>query len=250
MISDLHLPSAGDGFTVMNAMRHFHPAAATMVLSRFPALRESVSAFLPQADEIVLTPLPAQEIVTLLTRNLQAPKHRKAKVYRPVSEVLETQARGTISEWLKRVKEVKILTLIQLSDQDRMGHLPQLLREIVARLRTPHVEEGLAGIAQAALAHGRVRKEQGYTASMIVEESRILQVCIFKTLRTYLSALDLTLLLTDVMTIADEVDSQLAQTIAGFAAHVPAAKGPQAVKKSRPSDAAAGGTGSPRVATR
>jgi len=51
---------------------------------------------------------------------------------------------------------------------------------------------------------------------MLIEESRILQVCIFKTLRTNLSALDLSLVLTDVMTIADEVDSQLRQTMASF----------------------------------
>ena len=51
---------------------------------------------------------------------------------------------------------------------------------------------------------------------MLVEESRILQVCIFKTLRSNLGAVDLALVLTDVMTIADEVDSQLRQTMASF----------------------------------
>jgi len=62
-----------------------------------------------------------------------------------------------------------------------------------------------------------VRSQQGYTAAMLIEESRMLQVCIFKTLRTNLSALDLSLVLTDVMTIADEVDSQLKQTMDSFA---------------------------------
>ena len=51
---------------------------------------------------------------------------------------------------------------------------------------------------------------------MLVEESRILQVCIFKTLRSNLAAVDVALVLTDVMTIADEVDSQLRQTIGSF----------------------------------
>jgi hypothetical protein len=91
-----------------------------------------------------------------------------------------------------------------------------LLNELIHRLRTPHVDEGKAGVSQAAIAHGKVRKEQGYTAAMLVEESRILQVCIFKTLRSNLSAVDLALVLTDVMTIADEVDSQLTQTMGSF----------------------------------
>ena len=114
------------------------------------------------------------------------------------------------------VNDNKGLLSIPLDAEGRTGHLPTLLRELVQRLRTPHVDEGKAKISLAALAHGRVRSEQGYTAAMLVEESRILQVCIFKTLRTNLSALDLSLVLTDVMTIADEVDSQLRQTMLSF----------------------------------
>jgi hypothetical protein len=52
---------------------------------------------------------------------------------------------------------------------------------------------------------------------MIIEESRILQVSIFHTLQTNLSVVDFSLLLIDVMTIADEVDSQLKQTVMSFA---------------------------------
>jgi len=51
---------------------------------------------------------------------------------------------------------------------------------------------------------------------MIIEESRILQVSIFETLQNNLSTVDFSLLLIDVMTIADEVDSQLKQTIVSF----------------------------------
>ncbi len=51
---------------------------------------------------------------------------------------------------------------------------------------------------------------------MLVEESRVLQVAIFETLQKNLSTVDFSLLLLDVMTIADEVDSQLKQTITSF----------------------------------
>ena len=51
---------------------------------------------------------------------------------------------------------------------------------------------------------------------MIVEESRILQVSIFGTLQKNLASVDFSLLLLDVMTIADEVDSQLKQTLVSF----------------------------------
>jgi hypothetical protein len=51
---------------------------------------------------------------------------------------------------------------------------------------------------------------------MVVEESRILQVSIFNTLQNNIGSVDFSTLLLDVMTIADEVDSQLKQAMFGF----------------------------------
>jgi hypothetical protein len=51
---------------------------------------------------------------------------------------------------------------------------------------------------------------------MLVHDSRILQVTLFATLQNNLSALDFSLLLPDVMTIADEVDSQLTQAMDSY----------------------------------
>jgi hypothetical protein len=51
---------------------------------------------------------------------------------------------------------------------------------------------------------------------MLVQDSRILQVTLFGTLQKNLGALDFSLLLPDVMTIADEVDSQLTQAMEGY----------------------------------
>jgi DNA-binding response OmpR family regulator len=216
LICDLHLPAAGDGFTLVNAMRHFHPDAVTVIMSNYPALRESVSALMPQADEVLVTPIQPQEVVTRLKNRLREPKHRLQSVREPVSTILERHSVSTIREWLVRVNRSKELTHLALSDEARTGHLRTLLNELVHRLRKPHLEEGSAQTSMAALAHGKARCQQGYTAAMLVEESRILQVCIFKTLRSNLSAVDLALVLTDVMTIADEVDSQLKQTMASF----------------------------------
>ena len=63
---------------------------------------------------------------------------------------------------------------------------------------------------------GKLRYLQGYTPEMLVHESRILQVTLFSTLQNNLSFLDFSLLLPDVMTIADEVDAQLTQSMASY----------------------------------
>lgn len=216
LICDLHLPEAGDGFTLVNAMRHFHPKAITIVMSNYPALRESISALLPQADEILVAPIPLQDVVERLKSRLRDPKHAVSKAREPVATILERHSLSTIREWRQRVNANKELAHVKISDDLRTEHLSTLLNELVQRLRTPHVIEGKAKVSMAALAHGRMRSQQGYTAAMLVEESRILQVCIFNTLRVNLHAVDLALVLVDVMTIADEVDSQLKQTMASF----------------------------------
>jgi len=217
LLCDLHLPGPGDGFTLVNAMRHSHPRAITMLLSSYPSLNEAMSAILLRADEIVVKPVNSATLVALLKKRLRNPQHDNHVVPKEtVADILERDQPTTIRQWLTRVNENKELNFIRLGDKARTGHLPKLLTDLVQRLRLPRLREGTAKISKAASAHGMIRSVQGYTAAMIVEESRNLQVCIFQTLQNNLSTVDFSRVLVDVMTIADEVDSQLKQTLLGF----------------------------------
>ena len=51
---------------------------------------------------------------------------------------------------------------------------------------------------------------------MLVEEPRMLQVCIFDTLQKNLATIDFSKVLIGVMTIADEIDSQLSQAMDSY----------------------------------
>jgi len=86
----------------------------------------------------------------------------------------------------------------------------------VVRLRNPLPLGTRALSSDAAHDHGLCRREQGYTPAMMVAESRMLQVSIFHTLQLNLQKLDPNVLLVDVMAIADEVDSQLAQAMTSY----------------------------------
>jgi hypothetical protein len=59
--------------------------------------------------------------------------------------------------------------------------------------------------------------DQNRSEFLVVEESRILQVRIFNTLQDNLVRVDFSKVLLDVMTIADEVDSQLKQAMLSYA---------------------------------
>jgi hypothetical protein len=63
-------------------------------------------------------------------------------------------------------------------------------------------------------AHGILRRRQGYTAAMLVEEARMLEVAIFDILRANAYRIDFNVLLLAIMVIADEADSQIAQAMA------------------------------------
>jgi hypothetical protein len=73
-------------------------------------------------------------------------------------------------------------------------------------------------VSLAAVAHGLNRRRQGYSAAMMVEESRMLQVSVFHTLQKNLGRIDFSVLLPEVMTIADEIDSQLSQSMTSYVA--------------------------------
>src|SRR6202050_1092744 len=46
LLSDLHMPGAGDGLTVVSAMRHANPKAVTMLLSSFPEMEAAAQVIL------------------------------------------------------------------------------------------------------------------------------------------------------------------------------------------------------------
>jgi RsbRD-like negative regulator of sigma factor len=139
-----------------------------------------------------------------------------AVIIESVADILEHNLDAVIREWLSRVDKEPDLTAIPLSFEDRTGHLPQLLRDVIVRLRLDDATK--APISQAAAHHGDLRAQQGYTVAMAVEESRLLQVSIFTTLHKSQSHLAFDVLLPDIVTIADEVDAQLKQQMLRFMA--------------------------------
>ena len=214
LLSDLHMPLAGDGFTVVSAMRHTHPKALTMVLSGYPALDEAMAAIVSQADEIITKPFQIGSVMELIRTRLANPLPAKRVQAESVAYILERDTDITIQNWLGLVEHDTELTCVPLSILERTGHLPKLLRDLVLRLR---LDTGLAAPNSiAARDHGDMRRQQGYTVPMVVEESRMLQVSIFRTLQRNLRSVDFSKVLLDVVTIADEVDSQLKQALSSY----------------------------------
>jgi len=223
LITDLHMPNPGDGFTVVTAMRHSQPNALTLLVSGYPDVQSAMAAILLEADEIIVKPFEAGKLADLVRQRMitRRPSVRPEK--ERVGAILQRCITRVVDDWLARAKQSNELNHVLLSDEERTGHLPKLVEDLIVRLRKPSVttKDSDAVSSAAAIAHGKLRYLQGYTPAMLVHESRILQVTLFGTLQNNLSFLDFSLLLPDVMTIADEVDAQLTQSMDSYMSAMP-----------------------------
>jgi ActR/RegA family two-component response regulator len=216
LLTDLHMPDPGDGFAVVTAMRHAQPDALTLVVSGFPDVQGAMAAILLQADEVLVKPLDVEHLADLIRKKTQEREHLPKPRKESVASILERDTKTTIQRWLMRVGQVEELNRLPLTEPERADHLAEIMKGIVLRLRKSRFVEAAGSDSAAAVAHGELRYHQGYTAPLIVQESRILQVCIFETIQRNLVYVDFSTVLPDIMIIADEVDSQLTQSIDSY----------------------------------
>jgi hypothetical protein len=211
------MPGAGDGLTVVSAMRHANPSAVTLLLSAFPHMEAAIEAILLQADEILVKPMNVTSLVHIVKERIATGPVRNREIV-SVASILDRTTEATIAEWYERAEMNKLLMSVPMTCELRCAHLPQVFQELVLRLRSSKPIGSGESLSPSAALHGLNRHGLGYSAAMLVEESRLLQVCIFHCLQNNLANIDFSVLLIGVMTIADEVDSQLSQAMSTFVA--------------------------------
>jgi CheY-like chemotaxis protein len=216
LITDLHMPNVGDGFAVVTAMHHTQPEVLTLVASDFPDTKRAMDAILLQADEVLVKPFDVDQLAGLVDKRRLRSKCFLETDKESVVSILDRDIDILMRRWLERVERLQELAALPLSATERTGYLPEMIRSITTRLVATRGIEAVDRPSPAAVTHGQCRYRQGYTAPLIVQESRLLQVSIFETIERNLGTVDFTAVLPDIMIIADEVDSQLKQTIESF----------------------------------
>jgi CheY-like chemotaxis protein len=215
LLSDLHMPGAGDGLTVVSAMRHANPRAVTLLLSAFPQMAAASQAIVLQADEILTKPMDMGALVQVIRQRVAAGPVRSREIL-GVDEILARHVESTLRLWIDHVAAEEQLSGVSMSAEQRAAHLPQLFRELLSRLRSSPCIGGKQKYSASAAMYGVRRRQQGYSAAMLVEESRLLQLSVFEMLQTNLANIDVRSLLMSVMVIADEIDGQLSQAMTSF----------------------------------
>jgi CheY-like chemotaxis protein len=217
LLSDLHMPGAADGLTVVSAMRHAHPKAVTIILSANPDMAKAADTILKQPDEIILKPVKAAAIVQVIRQRLMpVTPPAEPQMAETVAALIEREAPAIMDAWMRRMDESGGLNAAALNEQDRRAHLAGALNEVVYRLRYPQPLGRMTLFSMASLQHGARRRRQGLPAPVLVEEARALQVVLFEAIEANAQRLDAAQLPAALMAIADEVNAQLLQSLAGY----------------------------------
>jgi hypothetical protein len=95
-----------------------------------------------------------------------------------VATILAECRTSLIADWLARTKKTPELNHLRRSDEERTGHLPKLVEDLIEHLGRPKLpdKDGDAVASPAAIEHGKLRRTQGYSSGTLIHESRILQV--------------------------------------------------------------------------
>jgi len=187
----------------------------TILLTSFPEMDAASQAILLQTDQILVKPMDVPSLIAAIKERLAAGAPA-TRIVESVATILERTTESTIQDWFAHVQNDEAVMAVAMTFDQRTSHLPQVFLDLVHRLRSFKSFGSKELVSPAAAQHGLDRRKQGYSAAMLVEESRILQVSVFHTLQKNLARIDFSILLTEVMTIADEIDSQLAQAMASY----------------------------------
>ena len=100
-------------------------------------MKSAIEAIILEADEIVVKPVEVKQLAELVRERLliqrpitQPPKESVSAILRRCSEIV-------VNNWLARANQSRELNHLELKDEERTGHLPKLIQDLVRRLNGP-----------------------------------------------------------------------------------------------------------------
>jgi ActR/RegA family two-component response regulator len=214
LLSDLNIGQPGDGFTVVSAMRRIQPKARTFILTGYPDFSSALEAIRRQVDDYLTKPADIPTLVRTLKSKLQreAPQIQGSK---KTAVVLRENEGELIDLWFQEVQSDPRFQEIPMSQKERIDHLPGLLKELARRIEKGALAADPESSRSAAL-HGRKRREQGYSATLIVQECRVFYRVIANRLQQNLLDLDISTVIPDLIRISDILNEMLQESIREF----------------------------------
>ncbi len=236
LIADLNIGNAGDGFTVVSAMRRSQPKAATFILTGYSAFETALQAIRQQVDDYLIKPTDvdtvAEKIKSTLARTPKVPP-----TLQRVADMVQQNRDAIIARWLEEVRRDPDIAAIDMSDSDRTDHLPRLLDESLSRARGGELT---ISDARAAIEHGKIRRKQRYTVPLLIREAKILQMVVGNCVQQNLLEVEVSHLVPDIVRIDETIQTELEASVRAFLGDEMQAGAVPAAAKGKPRRSKAG----------
>lgn len=212
LLSDLNIGEPGDGFTVVSAMRRTQPWAATIIITGFPAFESALRAIQSQVDDYVVKPANVPELLRTIRDKMGSPSVRQQPPIMALYEVLEREKAQIIGEWIAEAQPVPGT----FAGMATLSQLPLLFDVLIATLRSGAGDDHLALVHAAEL--GDIRRKQGYTVSMLVDELRVLERIVLLAVERNLIRIDLSTLFRHLRIMNEFFRTQLKEAVEAYMA--------------------------------
>lgn len=215
LLSDLNIDHPADGFTVVGAMRSVQPECVTLILTGYPAFETALQAIRSHVDDYLTKPANIEYLFSVIDQKLHQPGPRLPVTTRRLAAIFHDNLELMLDYILKGMKSSPDLAAISLSDVERINDVRLMLSALVHALESGqhHDREELL---LPATTHGRMRRQQGYSAPMIVEDTRCIDLAVVKVIEDNLLAIDISELLPDWDALHGMLQGQLKASITAF----------------------------------
>lgn len=221
LLADLNIGEPGDGFTVVSAMRRMQPDARTYILTGYPDFASALEAIRRQVDDYLIKPTDVPTLLKILRSNAERrgmPQFHSKRC----STIIRENMDSIIKKWEQESQGSPQLAGFRVGRGELIDHLPSVLHQLANRLdRKAAVtdKKQLEGAAE----HGRSRRRQGSSVILIVAESRILYKVIADCIQQHLLDMDISTLVPDLISISDNLNQMLAESLLAFLSEEPIA---------------------------
>jgi len=213
LIADLNVGQAGDGFTVVSAMRRTQPRAVTFILTGYPAFETALEAIRLQVDDYITKPTDTETLAGKIRAKLAEPKLVHHVESKRLPDIVEANIPAITEEWLDESHADPMLGTIDITDEARTDHIPRVLE---AALRISKGEKIAELDTSSARDHGIMRWKQGYTIPLLLREARLLHDVIARCMQKNLLAIEISYLIPDMITIHQTIQELLEESVGAF----------------------------------
>jgi ActR/RegA family two-component response regulator len=213
LIADLNVGNAGDGFTVVSAMRRTQPQAVNFILTGYPAFETALEAIRQQVDDYLTKPTEIESLVDAINSKLADRKPTHGILPKRLPDIIEQHRDWIVKYWLVEVNKDPEIGAISLSDSERQDHVPRLLQEAVDRTKGRQLTPG---DSEAAALHGTIRRKQGYTAPLVIREAKLLLGALAQCVQQNLLAIQVSYLIPDMVKIWETIETELEISVKAF----------------------------------